>query len=281
MDTRSHQNINNPFPRVGDISDWRLIVYMRRDGMSAYLKNVENPTRPVEHLFHTFWEPDEEQLLHHIENAVYDHSQILDDFTTDIIIETTKVMWVPLEELDEEGQEEKIFTSVYKVEGEDIHVDRLDDMAALYTLTPGLTAFLQRTFPGARIMNQMTPEINKFRERGLDMPRIYIDLREREADFLGFDGKKMLIAASHSYSTCEDIAYHLFNILEVYGLDPRNIQVSLSGGKEQQSVKQQLASFLRKYVAYVMFTMLPRLTGNEDMPLAAALCANRLPNKRK
>lgn len=187
---RSLKPISYPFPRIGDISDWRLIVYIRKDGMSAYLKNVENPTDPVSPVFHAYWEPKEEGILGDIENAVYDNSQILDDFSTDIIIETPRLLWVPERVLEEEGMEEKIFTSVYPVEAEDVHNDMLEGMRCLYTLTPGLISFLRRTFPGARIMSHLTPEVKKFRERISDSPRLYIDIRGDEADFICFDGKK-------------------------------------------------------------------------------------------
>lgn len=69
--------------------------------------------------------------------------------------------------------------------------------------------------------------------------------------------------------------------MNVYDLDPDGLQVSLSSNKEEQTVRQELMTFLRKHLSFVMLTMLPRLTGGEEMPLAAALCANRLPNKSR
>lgn len=281
MNNRHQTTETFPLPRIGDISDWRLIVYIRKDGMSAYLKNLVNPTDPIAPMFHSHWEKNEAGILPDIENAVYDHSQILDDFSTDIIIETDRLLWVPARELEEEYSEEKIFNSVYPAAAEDIHVDNNNDIVCLYTLTPGLNSFLKRTFPGSRVASHLTPIVGKLRERTSDSPRIYIDIREGEADFIGFDGKKLLLGATHFWNTYEDIAYHLFNILNVYELDPTDVQVSLSSNKEQQPTRQELMWFLRKHLSFVMLTMLPKLTGGEEMPLAATFCANRLPKKNR
>lgn len=99
------------------------------------------------------------------------------------------------------------------------------------------------------------------------MPRVYIHIREQEADFLLFDGTRFLLGATHQWHAQDDIKYHLFNIMDVYGLDPRNVQVSLSGLRD---LKSSLMKDLRKDVTYVMLTMLPSVA-RRDIPLSAAL----------
>ena len=37
--------------RIDDTAEWRLAVYITETGMSAYLKNTENPLEPVATLF--------------------------------------------------------------------------------------------------------------------------------------------------------------------------------------------------------------------------------------
>lgn len=271
MTNNDHAQTQQAPLRISDTADWKQIIYISEKGISVYLKNIENPTIPVASVFSREWDNPGEKLLDCIENAVYDYPQMMDDFSTDIVIEAPKALWAPAEALEYEGAEEKIYTSVYTAEPEDIMTDEVDDMVCLYCLTPGLKPFLSRTFPGTRIKSHLSPVVAKFRERISEMPRIYIDIRENAADFYAFDGRQMLMCATHAWFGIEDIAYHLFNIIDVYGLDSANTEVSLSGCRKE---KKELLTLLRKHMTYVMLTMLPRPV-DENMQLAAALCLNR------
>ena len=73
--------------RVGDVADWRLICVISSRRMCAYLKHTD-PTRDLEVLFDESWRDDSSSLLSRIENLVYDHPQVLDDFSADIIIDS-------------------------------------------------------------------------------------------------------------------------------------------------------------------------------------------------
>lgn len=269
--TESIKNAPEPL-RITDTAEWRQIINISEDGIVVYLKNLDNPTMPVQNVFSSIWDSGEETMLRNIENAVYDHPRMLDDFSTDIIIETPRALWAPTAELDEEGMEETIYTAVYPAQADDIMTDTLGDMTCLYSLAGGLNAFMRRTFAGARILCHLTPAVEKFRERGGEMPCIYVDIRDKAADFYAFDGKRMLMCAAHAWRDINDIAYHIFNIINVYGLDPGNLQVSLSGRRDE---KRELMPMLRRSIAYVMLTMLPKLAGDDDMGLAASLCAHR------
>lgn len=259
--------------RIDDTAEWRLTVSIRHDGMSAYLRNEGDPMQSVVTLFEERWAEDDEGLLKRIEAAVYDHPQLLDDFSTDIVITTGRALWAPDSAVDEQESEVEIYNKVYAAEEEDIFVDEIDDMRCLYTLVPGLKAFIQRTLPGARTWCQQSVEIRRFRERGDEMPRVYIDIRDGEADFMAFSGRTLLLAATHPWRDPMDIVYHLFNILDVCGLDPQNCQVSLSGKRE---VKSPLLAKLREHVQFVMLTMMPSMVGKTEMPLAAALLVSRI-----
>lgn len=255
--------------RIGDPSDWRLVMVITPGGMEAYLRNVENPMEEVEVLFRTEWEGSESGLLQRVEDVVYDHPQLLDDFSTDIAIVTPRALWAPeciVDDDEDPGSE--IFNSVYEAPEEDIMRDYVNDKVCLYTLAPGLQSFLQRTFPGARMMCHQTVLVKRFLERGADMPRIYIDIRHGEADFVALDGKRLLMSVTHQWHDIEDIRYHLFNLLDVYGLDPKGVHVSLSGLREEKNV---LIKKLRDDVAYVMMTMMPGIAVKAGMSLVASM----------
>ncbi len=254
--------------RIGDIADWRLICSISARGMGAWLKHV-NPTQDIITLFSEKWQEDEDSLLSRIENMVYDHPQVLDDFSSDIVIVAPKSIWVPTEVVGEDDDEAaRLYNQVYPSSDSDIMSETVDDTMCLFTLVPGLNAFLQRTFPGARVHPHLGVLVRRFRERSSDMPRLYVDIREGEADYVAFDRKNLLIAATHSWHSPTDIQYHLYNILNVCHLDPTKVQVSLSG---PSGLKTELMGELRRILNYVMLTMTPGPGQKAGMPLAASL----------
>ncbi|MDE5870070.1 MAG: DUF3822 family protein [Muribaculaceae bacterium] len=265
--------------RIEDTADWRLIIYISRSGMSAYLKHEEDPMEPLVTLFHEHWTGNEENLLNRIETAVYDHPQLFDDFSTEIIINTDRALWIPravVEETKGTGNsprdEYELYKMVYKAEEEDIFSDEFSDKLCLYTLVPGLNSFIRRTLPGARTWCQQTLAVRRFTDQVSDMPRLYVDIREGEADYYAFDGKKLLLAATHGWVDKMDIAYQVFNFIDIWNLDKSNTQVLLSGKRE---VKSELMSVLREHLQYVMLTMLPSSVSKSDLPLAVGLAIAR------
>lgn len=255
--------------RIGDPSDWRLVMVIGADGIEAYLRNVENPMDEVETLFSTEWPAEREGLLERIEGAVYDHPQLLDDFAADIAIKTPRALWAPEVVIDSDDDPgDSIFTTIYAANDEDIMRDYYEDKVCLYTLAPGLQSFLQRTFPGARVRCHQTILVTRLQDRMVDMPRVYIDIRRNWADFVAFDGKKLLMSVTHEWRETEDIRYHLFNLLESYGLDPKGVHISLSGLRDE---KTTLLKSLREDVAYVMMTLVPGIATKAGMSLTAAL----------
>ncbi len=256
--------------RIGDIADWRLICSISQTGMGAWLKH-SNPTQELVTLFDERWgaEVDSGSLLSRIENAVYDHPQVLDDFSADIAVIAPKSIWVPARVAEDDDEEAaRLYNQVYPAEEEDVMSAREEDALCLFTLVKGLNAFLHRTFPGARIHPHLGVLARRFRERNSDMPRIYVDIRDGEADFIAFDRKELLLAATHRWHDPADIRYHLFNIIGVCGLNPKDMQVSLSG---QRAIKTELLGELRKSVSYVMLTMVPAPGMKAEMPLSASL----------
>lgn len=258
--------------RIDDTAEWRLVVYISNRGMSAYLKNLEDALEPIVTLFEESWGEGEENLLSRIEGAVYDHPQLMDDFSTDIVICTPRTLWVPESDVFDPEDAAELYNRVYTGAEEDIMCDTLNGMACLYMLTPGLTGFLRRTLSGARVVCHQTVELQRFMSRGADQPRIYVDIREGEADYIVLDDRKLLLCATHEWRDVNDIAYMVFNIVDVLGLNASETQVSLSGEKEERT---GLLKTLRERVGYAMLTMMPSAVSKMEMPLAAALCLSK------
>ena len=254
--------------RVDDITEWKLILYISERGMSAYLKSIENPLEPIVTLFDEKWHKDETALLQRIESAVYDHPQLLDDFSTEIVVCSPRTLLIPEKEAPDVEDVFRLYSMVYRVEEEDLFIDHVDGIIYAYSLVPGLQSFFKRTLSGARISNHIGIEVQRFLQRGADMPRLYVDIREREADFILIDDKKLLLASSKEWRAKEDLVYHVLNIIDVYGLDADSIQVSISGLRE---IKTDLMKMLRERVGYSMLTMMPSAVSKLEMPLGAAL----------
>lgn len=265
MDT----NANTPRPlRISDPSEWRLVCVLTSSGFEAYLRNLEDPTAEVECVVRENW-GNTDNILKEFENTVYDNPLLLDDFSIDIAIVSERTLWAPLSVIDSwEDMGDSYFTQVFDCTPDDIMRDYLEDKVCMYTLAPGLRSFLARTFPGARIRNQQSIIVSRLGDRIADMPRIYIDIREGEADFIAFEDTRLLTAVTHDWHTIEDIQYHLFNIMDVYSIDRRHIHVSLSGLRD---VKRRLTVLLRNEVAYVMMTMVPAIATKAGMSLTASL----------
>lgn len=258
--------------RIDDAAEWRLAAYISETGMSAWLRNLENPLDPIVTMFEQKWESDETGLLRHIENAVYDHPQLLDEFSTDIVVCCRRTIWAPEKLSADYDEQATIYTSVYTADEEDILSDSCEGMNCIYSFTAGLPGFLRRTLPGARVLCHQSALVKRALRRAADMPTIFVDIRDDEADFTAVDGRNLLLCATHRYRRPEDIAYHVFNIMDIFGMKPHETQVSLSGRKD---VKQFLLKNLREHIAYVMLTMLPTSVSKTEMPLSAALCLAR------
>lgn len=259
--------------RIDDTAEWRLVVYISETGMSAYLKNLENPLQEVVTLFEEKWDWEESSLLRRIETAVYDHPQLMDDFSTEIVVCSPRTMWVPEEVVEDGNDEVELYNRIYRAEAGDVMSDSFSGMICLYTLAQGLPAFLHRTLSGARITCHLSLLAKRFMSRGADMPRIYADIRDGEVDFVVLDERRMLLSCTHQWHDKMDIAYHIFNLMDVYGLDPKNTQVSLSGLKDE---KQALLKVLREHIAYVMLTMMPSAVSKAEMPLPAAIAISAI-----
>lgn len=254
--------------RINDIAEWRLLCSISETGIEAYLKN-SNPTEDIRTLFEEKWQPDSDVLLEKIENAVYDHPQVLDDFSADIVVVAPKAIWVPTEFVDDdEDNALYLYNQVYTADEEDVMMESVDDATCLYSLVTGLNAFLQRTFPGSRVHSHLAVMVNRFRERSSDVPRIFVEIRNRQVDIMAFERRNLLMAATHNWNEISDIQYHIFNIMNVYGLDPREVQISLSGLRDE---KNELMRELRKSVNYVMLTMLPSISSKAGMTTPLAL----------
>lgn len=255
-----------------DTGQWKLIIYVSRSGMSAYLKHLSDAEKPIVSLFDVSWKETEgHELLSKIENVIYDHPGVLDDYATEIVVESMQTTFAPTAILEDvEDSEYDIYQTLYPGMGEDVTPDSCEDFTALFSLAPGLEDFIMRTIPGARMRSHLAILAARFRRQTSDAPRIYLDLRNGEVDILAFRDSNLLSASSQPWGAIGDIAYRVFNLLNVYSINPEEAKICVSGNVE---VKSELMTLLRKHCGYVSSTNLPGGAAKGTLPTAALLLA--------
>lgn len=212
-----------------DTGQWRLILKVYATGITAHIENTIHTDLEPQLLFSAEWDADADNLLKNIENAVYDHPRVLEDFSARIIVFDPHTLFMPTEIAEEEeGSEEFIYTSVYENDPGDVIVDVDRDLTAVHCLAKGLKGFLSRTFPGAKVESNLMNKVRTLRINN-EGKSLAIDVRAKEADFVLLDGGNLLSASTHPYVTDTDIAYHAFNILDVYGVEMRSTPVTITG----------------------------------------------------
>ena len=220
-----------------DTGQWRLIVRIYLSGMSAFIENTIHTDLEPQLLFSSEWECEPDDLLNHIENAVYDHPRVLDDFSARIIVFDPHTLFMPVSFNENgEGEDEDFYVAVYGGEPADVMTDSFEGILAAYSPVGGLKGFLSRTFPGARIECNLMEQLR--RRRNGEGKRIFLTPRKNETDYLLFDGKEFLSGSTHPTPAASDVAYHAANILDVYDMPLDETTVIICGGEAPAEVAE-------------------------------------------
>ena len=262
-----------------DTGQWRLIIYISHSGMTALLRHASDPQRPIVRMFDATWPlPDSPaggaSLLKRIENTVYDHPGVLDDYATDIIIESPHATWVPtavIESAAGEDPEQQVFHSLFPgVEG-DICTDRLGDITALYSLSPGLEAFLGRTLPGARMRLHLGVLAEGVPAMLGDRPAVAAAFRDNGFDLLAFGTDGRMLSAS-ARSAANDPCADILKAMQVLGLAEGSADIILCGNhpsREGCRIMLEARGLAPKTLD------IPGTAAPTSLPTAAALLAFR------
>lgn len=253
---------------MADTGQWRLEAIISRFGIRALLRAIGRPGVPVRTLLDVSWTGDEEDLLRRIENAVYDHPQVLDDYSARIIIDTPLTLWIPRERISPDEDLPHVFTSVYGGKDEDVMIDDAGEPTpiALYSLTPGLKAFLGRTFPGARVLSLQSLLIDEALRLFPQGCGILISIRSDATDFTAVREGRLAAIATRPYLSAPDTVYHSLNTLKTLGFDPESTGVAIAGTDGRSS---EALDSLSRFVRHT-FLLEPGAAGNINMILPTA-----------
>lgn len=228
-----------------DTGQWRLLVRIYMNGMSAHLENTIHTELEPQQLFAATWDPGEGTLLQNVENAVYDHPRVLDDFSARIVVYDPKTVFIPTRLAEEtEGAEETYYTAIYEADPADVMTDTDADITVAYSPSPGIKGFLNRTFPGARIGCHLMELVKQLRKRTVGHT-LYVEARGEETDFVLLDGEKLLSASTHPVIAESDIVYHALNIIDVYGLSPKETEIQFLGTPPSDGLAEVIKQFTK------------------------------------
>lgn len=256
-------------PEYNDTGLWRQLIIVSSGRLRSWIISRDDPKAAPRLEVDAAWESDSGHLLHHIEDAVYDNPLVLDDFATDILIDTPDVIALPSEAIESPEDVEDAFEVVYGEMNDGIFSSPVTEETTLaFSLLPGLESFFGRTFPGARIAHYMEPAIRHYSAVPGGGTRIFINIHDGRFDIWALRKGRLLMLASRRYTSPADAAYFIFATFHAWDLNPRTDEVSVSGDKEGRA---ELMSLLRKYINYVTITMLPGIPDRDKLPLPLIL----------
>lgn len=270
------------FPGFADTGLWKLVVSVRDNGISAFAVNTLDPEVKPFFLFDKDWQEDEGALLENIETAIYENPRILDDFATHIVVETSRVLWIPAALTDDEEFNASYYTDVFPCREEDIRADFGGEEVAVYSLAAGLNGFLQRTLPGCRVSCSASILKNHFQSglRDTDSPAVSVYMpggsrmlnrRFHRADLFAFGPRGQFLSGSaQPWREIPDLAYRILLLCQSYGLDREDTAVNIYA---DPSTGNKLRELLISNFNTVNLMPLPALSSSTGLPMAAALLA--------
>ncbi|MDE7159859.1 MAG: DUF3822 family protein [Muribaculaceae bacterium] len=214
---------------MADTGQWRLEAAISRFGIHALLRAIRRPGVPVRPLLDASWSEESEGLLKRIENAVYDHPQVLDDYSARIIIDTPLTVWCPSAPGDTPEPDAGLFTSIYGGSPDDVMCDvsSPESPVCLYSLVAGLKAFLGRTFPGAIVKPFQSLLLDRAFRLFPDSEGILVVMRPKATDFVAVSKGTLSAIATRPALSPSDVAYHALNTLNTLRFSPESASVAV------------------------------------------------------
>lgn len=207
-----------------DTGQWRLIIELRQNGLKAWLENTLHPEVSPQFLCDEEWHPDRNSLLKNLEEAVYHHPRLLDDFATKIVSFERNTIFIPSSILDSHGAEFEIYREIYSAEPGDVIYDRKNEITAAWSMGPGIKSFLLRTFPGARMTNHLMERVMQLKKDNQG-PTLYIEQRISEVDFILLQNENLISASTHIVENNSQIDSVVNDIYFGYGYSPDQLKI--------------------------------------------------------
>lgn len=263
---------------LADTGRWHLVVRIGERGAEAWLNYIVDTSRP-NRLFAIEFD-DSETPIEQLERAVYDNPRVLDDFSTDVIIETDHVLWVP--KTAEEPETINIMAeTLWPKLAADVLTDRTGAEVCHFVLTPGLATCMQRTFPGARVVCGLSVLRRFIATQYKEGTVLYIDFSDKAMIHILATRADTLLFAATKPSERYDVpalTQLIARTLEASGCSRNEVHLTINSDTSdmaRHTIASRLGEALEPYVAECSYTDTAARLGTEGMPLALALSATR------
>lgn len=196
--------------------------------------------------------------LKSLENCVYDNPVLIQDFKRIAVsVESSHFVVLPAEMSNDDAMDGVIDYMYADDDGDRCLCELQEGKCSMaYTVSRGVTAFLQRTFNMPKIVHHLVPlcaySAEKSEKSG--MSKMFVHLYDNRLDMCIFRKGELLMTNTFAYRDVEETAYYILNAWQNFNLDVMNDELQLSGDK---AVRDLITPQLRKYVTYVMPIIFP------------------------
>lgn len=260
---------------ISDTGEWRLTVDISERSLQAWLRRPAEDGEDAYALARSVWTG--EDALRSVENAVYDNPLILNDFEADIVITTSRYMFVPAALSGSAEALRLCYEQVFESVGaDDLMMDEMGDYLCLYTLMPGLKPFLSRTFAGSRIGSHVSRLWSLWQEYAGSGVSVMVDVRGEAVDIGVYSDGALQGVSSREYTAPDDILYYVLNAARTLGgKDTKGASLYISSPLADSL--DDLKGMLGEFFGRVEEISLPSAL---RMPTAPMLCSYRKINSR-
>lgn len=254
--------------KYSDSRRYNLILCMGAGRLQGwFVPYGRNDTAPALGIS-TAWASDPERILDSVENAVYDHPMLLEDYDCRILVDTPRLLLFPAEA--PATVIDRAMERFYDVAPEDVFTHELCGAVIAFSLCRGLRPFLSRTYAGVTPQHPLVPLCRWF-SRDAGVPgriRIYADIDAPWLHLMAFSGDRLLHASTHGAATTADAAYFIFALWKQLEMTPDDGQVYISGNP---AMRKELMPLLRRHINYVGLSLLPAVEDADNVPTAVLL----------
>lgn len=235
---------------------WQLSMRLADDAVDVVLYSpVENNSLLYRQIP---LEAEGELKLKALEEAVYDNPLLLSEFgRISIVVDTARVLPIPAGDETFEDKE-TLFEAAFPGFDGVIYENETGSRNAslLFGVDNDLSAFIERTFFGARIYHHLTPLCRYFvaMARRANGARVYANLRDTAVDLVAVDHGKVLMLNTMEFKTDVDAIYYILACYHVAGLNMVETELLVAGVSD---VRDRVVPVLRNYIGSVMPVIFP------------------------
>lgn len=203
--------------------------------------------------------PHGHDYLHTLENAVYDHPLLLDDYhEVKIVTASPHFLILPPDTAAQDDDTRRLLEAAFPDDNGDMCCCKLPqsqvDMA--FFLPRGVLGFLNRTFNLAPVLHHLYPLCEHFfgLNEGSNIKRMFVDVHEHNLDMVVYDRGRLFMANTFPFRNGDDAAFLVLHAWQECQLDTASDELQLAGTK---AMRETLAPRLREYIRYVMPAIFP------------------------